>query len=556
MKKYVLLCLMAGLNLSLMAEDYENYKLNISGEIETTIKSQDKFKTPFDYPDWAWSTRGGASDRDSQFARVQGNVNFSSGTLGMSEYFGVLSLNVDPQNTNDNTDYREGQLSEKIWNQSEKNKVELTNAFVMWRPWAVKDKNGKLIGRPFGVTVGNQSIPNTINALNTNVFKGDIDGDFIAYTTTSLMNKPGINLDFHTGKFGVGYAYLKGSSDLLNNSSGFTNERSKTQVVYADADMMGIKANAAYQMSEGNRKTQDSLGDYSSLTGTGSGVKGYFKDGSNKIASIDFNDYDYKGTALNVSVAYGMKFGDTLKVTPFVGYQKTETEVAPDIIVETANKLYNSNFNIQKVEAQFVTLGGKVETKLFGKNIKISGEHSVLDSPEAKGIDLVYDGQIDYAYANSTGNINGALTTLAPGVSVNSYKMQTASFKGIAGNGKATYTIAGLESMSQVDVTVQMRENVDVTFFYKQSKAKKVNYEVTQEQKDKMAAVIKDELLVDHDGNTSTAPISLSAVSDATATAVANSVAESMATVLQAGLESSTKWEDSNSVGMSVTYKF
>ena len=540
MKKYVMLCLLAGLSTGVYAKDYENYKLNISGEIETTIKSQDKFKTPFDYSDWGWSTRGGASEKDSQFTRVQGNVNFSSGTLGMSEYFGVLSLWLDPQNYNDNVELRDGQESQDSWTQYEKNKVEVTNAFVMWRPLAVKDKNGNLIGRPLGITMGNQSIPATANALNTNLFKGDLDGDYIGYTTTALLNKPGVHVDFHTGKLGLGYAYLKGSSDLLNNSSGFTNERSKTQVVYADADMMGIKANVAYQMSEGNRKTVDS-------TGT---VKDYF---GNTTLSIDNDDYGYKGTALNASIAYGLKLGNSLKITPFVGYQKTETEVAPDIIVETANKVYNSGFNIQKVEAEFVTLGGKVETKLFGKNVKISGEHSVLDSPEAKGIDLVYDGQIDYAYAKSTGNITSALQAQNAALSVPTYTMQEAKFKGIAGNGKATYTIAGLESMSQVDVTVQMRENVDVTLFYKQSKAKKVDYEVTQAQKDAMAAVIKNELLVDIGGGT-LVPL---AIADAnTATVVANGVAESMAATLQGGLETSTKWEDSNSVGMSVTYRF
>lgn len=515
MKKYVMLCLLAGLSTGIYATDYENYKLNISGEIETTIKSQDKFKTPFDYSDWGWSTRGGASEKDSQFTRVQGNVNFSSGTLGMSEYFGVLSLWVDPQSYNDNVELRDGQESQDSWTQYEKNKVEVTNAFVMWRPWAVKDKNGNLIGRPLGITMGNQSIPATANALNTNLFKGDLDGDYIGYTTTALLNKPGMHLDFHTGKFGVGYALLKGSSDLLNNSSGFTNERSKTQVVYADADMMGIKANVAYQMSEGNRKVVDS-------TGT---VRDYF---GNQSLSIDNDDYGYEGTALNASIAYGIKLGDSLKITPFIGYQKTETEVAPDIIVETANKVYGSGFNVQKVEAEFTTVGGKVETKLFGKNVKISGEHSVLDSPEARGVDLVYDGQIDYA-------MEKAFTSTY-------YSMEQAKFKGIAGNGKATYTIAGLESMSQVDLTVQMRENVDLTLFYKQSKAKKVDYEITQEQKDAIKAVIN-------------ADATLTAVAIGGAGSVDNLV-NLVTSNIQAGLESSTKWEDSNSIGLSVTYRF
>lgn len=508
MKKYVLLCLMAGLNLSLMAEDYENYKLNINGEIEAVIKSQDKFSTPFDYVDWGWATRGGSSEKDSQFARVQGNVTFSSGTLGMSEYFGALTLTADPQSSNDNVELRNSQLGNTTWTQFEKNKVEVSNAFLMWRPWAVKDKNGNLIGRPIGITVGNQSIPATVNAVNTNIFKGDIDGDYIGYSSTSLMNKPGVHLDFHTGKFGVGYAYLKGSSDLLNNSAGYTNERSRTQVVYADADLMGLKGNIAYQLSDGNRKSIDSL----------SQVQNYF---GNNTLSIDNDDYAYSGTAINMSLAYSLKLGKESKLTPFVGYQKTDTEVAPDIIVETANKVYGSNFNIQKVEAEFTTIGTKYETTMFGKKIKLAGEYSKCDMPEAQGLDLVYDGQIDYAVAKATGG---------------TYKMETGAFKGIAGNGKATYTLAGLDAMGQVDVTVEMNKNVDVTLFYKTAKAKDVNYKVTDAQKSAIANVMQTALGM-------SAP-------------VAAGTAAALADNIESGIKTSTKWEDYNSIGVSMTYKF
>lgn len=532
MKKYVLLCLLAGLSMNAMAEDYEDYKLDISGEVEAVIKSQDNFKTPFDYVDWGWATRGGASEKDSQFARVQGSVNFSSGTLGMSEYFGMLSLWADPQSTNDNVEIRKNQVGDTTWTQFEKNKVELTNAFVMWRPYAVKDDNGNLIGRPFGITVGNQSIPATINALNTNIFRGDIDGDFIAYSNTALLNKPGVHLDFHTGKFGVGYAYLKGSSDLLNNSAGYTNERSRTQVVYADTTLDKFSANMAYQKSEGNRKTIDTL----------SQIKTFF--GDTTIADIDYDDYAYGGTAINMSFAYDISLGENHKLIPFVGYQKTDTEVAPDIIVETANKEYGSNFNIQKVEAEFTTVGAKFETKLFGKKVKISAEYSKCDTPSSSGFDLIYDGQLDYAVQSMFENsavqsqlaaidaMTGGMTSYAG----TTYDMTDASFSGIAGNGNTTYTLAGLDAMGQLDVTIEMNENFDLTFFYKMAKSKDVDYEVSDDQKQELATKISTTCGMD--------------------SATAGALAENLAEQIEDTIKDGTRWDDYNSVGMSVVYRF
>lgn len=529
MKKYVLLCLMSALSFNAVAQDYENYKLNVSGELETTIKSQDKVVTPFDYVDWGWSTRGGASDRDSQFSRVQGTINLSSGTLGMSEYFGLLSLWADPQATNDVVELRNGQLGETTWTQSEKNKVELTNAFVMWRPWAVKDAEGNLVGRPLGITIGNQSIPATVNALNENIFKGDIDGDFIGYTTTSLLNKPGVHLDFHTGNFGVGYAYLKGSSDLLNNSAGYTNERSKTQVGYIDANMFGFDFNAAYQYSQGNRKTVDTEGQ----------VQTYF---DNDTISIDNDDYAYSGKAINMSLAYNMKLGENTKLRPFVGYQTTDTDVAPDIIVETANKEYGTNFNIQRVEATFTTFGAKYETKLFGKKVKVSGEFSKCDTPDSKGLDLVYDGQIDYAVESFFNNsvVQSQLSTIdtAYGTSYSgtTYDMTNAEFKGISGNGATTYTLAGLDSMGQVDVTVEMNPNFDITLFYKMTKSKDVDYEITSGQEAQIASQISSTLSID----------------PTTAAGLASSLCDNIEETIKDG----TKWSDYNSIGVSAVYRF
>lgn len=533
MKKYVLLCLFAGLSLNVLAQDYEDYKLKIDGQIETVIKSQDKFTTPFDYVDWGWSTRAGASEKDSQFARVQGNINLTTGTIGMSEYASMLSLWVDPQSSNDNVELRNGQLGQTVWMQSEKNKVEVTNAFAMWRPFAIKDAKGNLLGRPLGITVGNQSIPATVNAINTNIFKGDLDGDFIGYTTTSLMNKPGIHLDLHTGKFGIGYAYLKGSSDLLNNSAGYSNERSKTQVGYVDANMFGFDFNTAYQYSEGNRKAVDTLGI----------VKDYFATGNDvSDISIDSEDYAYSGKAINVSLAYNLNLGKDTKFRPFVGYQKTDTDVAPDVIVETANKEYGSNFNIQRVEAAFTTVGGTFETKIFGKKVKFATEYSKCDTPDSKGLDLVYDGQIDYAVQGLFENA-GVQATLA-GVDAaygtsyagTTYNMADAAFKGISGNGKTTYTLAGLDSMNQIEMTVEMTNNVGITLFYKNTESKTVDYKVTDAQVAEIASTISSTLNID--------------------SATAGVLAKGLTDNIEKGIKDSTKWDDNSSIGVSVVCKF
>lgn len=539
MKKYVLLCLMSALSFNALGNDYENYKLNISGEVEAVVKSQDNVTTPFDYVDWGWAVRGGADERESQFARVQGTLNFSSGTLGMSEYFAVMSLYMDPQASNDNVELRKGQLGEPTWTQFERNKVELTNAFVMWRPWAVKDEEGNLIGRPFGITVGNQSIPATANALSTNFFRGDIDGDFIAYTTTALLNKPGVHVDFHTGKIGLGYAYLRGSSDLINNSSGFDNAVSETHVIYANAKQSGFHFNVAYQNSKGNRKVVDSRGD----------VKDFFG-GNNENISVNTDKDAYSGNVLNLSLAYELALGENSTLKPFIAYQKTNTEVAPDIIVETANKYYNTGFNIQKVEAEFTTVGASYETTLFGKKIKIAGEFSKCDTPKSQGLDLVYDGQVDYAvqqflasdgYQSALKAYDDYVVFLGGGAYAETaygsknYNMEAGNFQGIAGNGKTTYTLAGLDSMGQLEATIEMRPNVDLTSFYKMSKGKNVNDKVSSEQREKLINGFVD---IGYDTN------------------IAGVLGNGLADEIEKTIKDGTKWSDYNSFGMSVVYRF
>lgn len=556
MKKYVLLCLMSALSFNALGNDYENYKLNISGEVEAVIKSQDNITTPFDYVDWGWAVRGGADERESQFARVQGTLNFSSGTLGMSEYFAVMSLYMDPQASNDNVELRKGQLGEPTWTQFERNKVELTNAFVMWRPWAVKDEEGNLIGRPFGITVGNQSIPATANALSTNFFRGDIDGDFIAYTTTALLNKPGVHVDFHTGKIGLGYAYLRGSSDLINNSSGFDNGVSETHVIYANAKQSGFHFNVAYQNSKGNRKVVDSRGD----------VKDFFG-GNNENISVNTDKDAYSGNVLNLSLAYELALGENSTLKPFIAYQKTNTEVAPDIIVETANKYYNTGFNIQKVEAEFTTVGASYETTLFGRRVRIAGEFSKCDTPKSQGLDLVYDGQVDYAVQQSFDDIrNGAkagIISQLGGTDYDSvknttyagfggltgsqiinmmlpateYNMEAGNFQGIAGNGKTTYTLAGLDSMGQLEATIEMSSNVDLTFFYKMAKGKNVNNKVSDSQIEQLKqGFIGSGITTDN--------------------TIAEAMAKGLAGEIEKAIKDGTKWSDYNSFGMSVVYRF
>lgn len=124
-------------NLELEVKKILKYMPKINVDVEFVLKNQKSYNSPFDTPAWGWDQRAGASNRDTQFMRMNANVYISYGELGKSEWFGVLSFKADP-NDPDNIegDYDSKSIKEDTLRNrnKEESKIELSNGFIMWRP--------------------------------------------------------------------------------------------------------------------------------------------------------------------------------------------------------------------------------------------------------------------------------------------------------------------------------------------------------------------------------------------------------------------------------------
>lgn len=516
----------------------ENYLPEVHGELRGVLKSQDSYHSPFDVPAWGWDARAGASNRNTQFYRLKGDLHFTWGKPGNSEFFTVMTLNFDandPDNISGDFDkvvdsegniLTDSKLRDAENNKNkEENKVEITNAFVMWRPFKVAG------GRPFGITLGKQTVKQTANGAYSHFFRGDLDDDFIAYSITSLINKPMINLDFHIDeKTGIGYSFARGANDFSQNSAGFADEYSLTHTGYLEAEKFNIGLNAAYQYTMGNREETDWVktpyGNNFNL------VNGESADGTYKEAN-----YDYKSYAFNAGLYYKLNLGEDLMIKPFAGYQLSWGEIAPPYDYQVATIEYNKKEN----ESSVLTAGFEAKMKIGKFPVTLAAEYSDVSTPDFDGLGGVDDGQIDIAAGT----------------------FDIGAFKGIAGDSKVTYTIAGLDYMYQAEATVELSKNFSVTAFYKHQAAQDVEKLLaTDEQKTKVGDVVFMSAVSQTLGTTDPAVITafLSDPNNAGVIAQIQEVANANTNMLIQSLDSinqyGTEWTDSDSFGLEFTFTF
>ena len=501
----------------------------IHGQLETVLKKENSYRSPFDIPVWGWGMRAGDSNRNSQMLRTKGEIFFTKGDLGKSEFFGVFSLSVDANDPDNIKGYSapkgltttQADIAEQNKNY-ETNKVEVTNAFVMWRPFEFGG------GRPFGVSVGIQSIGETANAMYTHFFKGDIDQEFIAYTVTAFTQKPMINADFHIAEgTGIGYAFAKGASDFTQNSSGFSNEYSYSHIAYAEVKKFGVTGNAAYVYTRGNREPTD-------WAGTTYGSNWYDINGESGLGAYKTANDKYSSQAVNASLGYTVDLGKYAQIKPFVGYQRTWGDVAPGIAYQQSG-LYAKQTN----KAEVYTAGLEIKTDILPKTVTLAGEFSKVKTPSMSGYAGLDDGQIDVAAGT----------------------FSTGAFKGISGGAESTYTVVGLDWMGQLEATVDINKNFSLTVFAKHIQSQSVGSKVkgTRKQKEEIAKRIlmsggADEatadtykgMVVDGTFGSSGAP------GAATAQGAFNTLTTSLDKINQFG----TEWTNCTSYGISANYKF
>jgi len=532
MKKLVMALLTLALGAGMMAQE-NPYKPQISGELNLVVKQQEAYHSPFDIPDWGWGQRAGASNRNSQIMRAEGTLNFFMGNPGVTEWFGVASIwfdGNDPDNMKASDNNRNYDVK----------KVELTNAFVMWRPFEIQG------GRPFGISVGQQTVKATANAAYTHMFKGDLDQDYIGYSVAALTNKPMINLDFHVSPTtGIGYAFAQGSSDFIQNSAGFTNEYSMTHIIYGEGEYMGIGGNVAMQITMGNREETESFKtDYA----TNYGQDRY------KTANFDFTC-----NSLNAQLYYKLQLPNETEIMPFAGYQKLWGDEASFGKYQVTGK-----YATRAPEAATMTGGLTAKTKLFGKTVSLSGEFTQVDVPTFNGLAGVEDGQIDEAF--QVGGLQKFDRTLFAGgqnpITGDPYTLDQAAFAGIAGGSNSTYTFVGLDYMYHAEVGVDLTPNFNVSLFYNAQVAKAVeNLLTTTEQKAQMTSVLSQKFgyFTQAEVNQMVAAnVIPQAVADQLKAngAIADDISAGVANILDTANKYGTEWTDGNSVGIHFTYKF
>lgn len=369
-------------------------EFKISGKFNVISKIQKSFTTPLDNPDFGLYDRAGANYRSSQNFRTRAQVNLSCGEPGKSEWFGVVTLRLDGNDPD--TDKKNGEGDVEF--------VGVENFFIMYRPFEL---NG---GRPFGISVGIQSVKATANAAYGYYYAGDIDEDFVFYTAAAAARLPMVNFDFHIdANTGIGFAVIKGAGDISRIGTGMRSESALNKTVWMEFKRWNIGINAAYQMIGGE-------GGGTRLTETGEGnvIKEY--------------DPQYKHTLFNGLFSYTYK-----GLTPYVGYQVVQGDNVPT--TSTAH------LPVREIFGSFFTYGAKWEFNLFGVKNTIAGDYTKSDTEKFDGLN---------------GLPKGLLADL----------IHNSAVANVGGDSKVAYAIAKLDAAMHFEYAVQIKEKLKMSFFY------------------------------------------------------------------------------------------
>jgi len=399
-------------------------------------------------------------------------------------------------------------------------KIELTNAFAMWRP-------EMLGGRPLGAAFGLYGIKQTANAAYSNIFSGDPDSDFPAYSIAALTSKPMVNVDFHiSGNTGVGIAFVKGGSDLVKISAQFDEQTMMTGVFYAEAEYKNIGFNAAYQLAKGNKKEIKTTTTSTPLT----------------EGTYDYVAFDpkYLASAVNAQLTYNLNMG-VVSAKPFIGYN---LEFGQEAIDPARNK---DPTDARTTMAQVLTGGTTISYKAGKLPLRLSGEYSKILNDDLSLMTVANtQGQLDTTAALAGYNTFGG--TAKEGI-----------FDDISGSCVSAFS--GLNGQYNLELAADVSPKVTVSLFLNGQVTKAVSSKVSAEDKKAMKAELKAAGVGVNASAGTGGLVSQDAFIDyvvdgGTAGGVLPPSAGIVGNLEGAGLAGIFDWTDTMSYGLSVTYRF
>lgn len=424
----------------------EQMGIKINGEIKVQAKYQDSFKTPLDTPEWENNVKSGANHRRDQNIRSKGYLTFSFGDVGQSEWFGIIETYFDANKPDSDT----GEESEAVFEP-------FFLSFIMVRPFEVEG------GRPFGVTLGIQSIPATINGFYSHVFAGDFDYDFSTNLSSGLISMPALTLDFHVSPdTGVGFTWARGCSYASEASAFLNPESASTLALWFEGKKYGFGLNAAMQWVGGNRGS-------TSTQETNNGNT--------------YNEYShdlYRHQVFNTLLSYTLDLSG-LKIMPYMGYQAMwgdETPL-PQFADEAATiqDFDYAGYDERAFKGNLKTGGFTLTKTLFGKKNELAIEFTKVDIPDFDGIGGLKKGTIDQFIQEYLKDNKDAVNELArqelglpPGLNVDVTSLWSKS--PLAGFSKTIYDFADIDFAVSAEHTIDLTNRIKLGAFAYSLKAK------------------------------------------------------------------------------------
>jgi len=390
--------------------------LKMSGSFTLIAKSQTGFATPLDSPEMGIFNRAGANYRASQNIRAHGLLNFSLGTPGVSPWFGVLQLRIDANDPDVDYYFNPADPGNSDRERTEEI-VEVNNFFVMYRPFEMKG------GRPFGISVGINSVKATANAAYTHLYIGDTeDEDFIFYTAAALTTFPMIQADFHiTPETGIGFALARGAGDISLIGTGMNPDSALNKILWAEAQKGGFGFNGAIQF----------------VAGESGGTKLTETDNDNTI-------YEYEGKYKHR--IYNSRLSYTYKgLQPYVGFQLVQGDEVPS----------NEAFEPREVKGSFWTYGF-VADKILGPG-KLCADFTKAGTNSFDGLQGLPKGLLAGILSETS------LASLAP------------YFTQLGGDSSVIYAVSHLDYAFHAEYALPLKKGLDLSFFYYGLRGKKDN---------------------------------------------------------------------------------
>ncbi len=491
------------------------FDVKIGGELTTMAKVQNSYGTSLDRPDWDWNWRSGANHRNDQNFRVRGSVHVYAGKPGETAWFLFTQIKFDANNPDEADTIMSDDSG--TWDDSDYS-IDVGNAFVMYRPFKL---NG---GRPFGITLGQQTIKATANAAYSNQFIGDFEDDFFMYTAAALTDVPAITLDFHIdADTGVGFTYAKGCSDISKAGGGVKSEGADTYVAWLEAKRWNIGLNSAFQSVSGHRAANDV----------------HVTDAGNEVLKYR---HKYTHYLFNILASYTIGT-DFMTLKPFVGFNRVWGDQSPIVALEAAG------FDNREIEGDITTLGFTLDYMISKLPLKFAFEFSDVSIDDFDGIGGLEKGAVSmYAMAAD------ALPPAEGGGYTAALGNHSWSNKPVSGFSKNIFNAGGVDWAMHLEQAADITSKIKVGIFYNYLKAEKQKIDDDEYERQQIIAGLAEKFESESDADLTLAT--------GVATALVNAWAAAPSTTADSILDelliknNYAEWEDTYSCGIYVKYSF